>query len=88
MWSPLDHAFEALVEGAYRVHVLLQDGEQQLDIRGLTHRELVERLSGLLWRLRRVPYFEAAIMNARQVEVDEREHCLSPQMQISPSACS
>ena len=35
--------------------------------------ELVERLSGLLWRLRRVPYFEAAIMNARQVEVEERE---------------
>jgi hypothetical protein len=30
---------EALVEGAYRVHVLLPNGEQQLDIRGLTHRQ-------------------------------------------------
>ena len=28
--------------------------------------ELVERLAGILWRLRRVPFFEAAIMDARQ----------------------
>jgi hypothetical protein len=27
--------------------------------------ELVERLAGLLWRLRRVPVFEAALMQAR-----------------------
>ena len=33
--------------------------------------ELVERLAGILWRLRRVPFFEAAIMDARQAEVVE-----------------
>src|SRR4051794_25730968 len=33
--------------------------------------ELVERLVSLLWRLRRVPAFEAAIIVARQAEVDD-----------------
>ena len=28
--------------------------------------ELVERLAGILWRLRRVPFFEAAIMDAQR----------------------
>ena len=28
--------------------------------------ELVERLAGILWRLRRVPFFEAAILDSRQ----------------------
>ena len=28
--------------------------------------ELVERLAGILWRLRRVPFFEAAILEARR----------------------
>jgi hypothetical protein len=32
--------------------------------------ELVERLSSLLWRLRRVPAFEAAIIEARRAEVE------------------
>jgi hypothetical protein len=31
--------------------------------------ELVERLAGILWRLRRVPLFEAAIIDARQAHV-------------------
>jgi hypothetical protein len=31
--------------------------------------ELLERLAGLLWRLRRVPAIEAAIVNARQDEI-------------------
>ena len=31
--------------------------------------ELVERLAGILWRLRRVPFFEAAIFDARHGEV-------------------
>jgi hypothetical protein len=35
--------------------------------------ELVERLSGLLWRLRRVPFFEAAILDARHAEVSEEK---------------
>ena len=33
--------------------------------------ELVERLSSLLWRLRGIPAFEAAIINARRGEVDD-----------------
>jgi hypothetical protein len=33
--------------------------------------ELVERLSGLLWRLRRIPSFEAAIIDARQAELTD-----------------
>jgi hypothetical protein len=33
--------------------------------------ELVERLAGILWRLRRVPFFEAAIIDARQVDAAE-----------------
>ena len=32
--------------------------------------ELVERLSSLLWRLRRIPAFEAAIIDARRAEVE------------------
>ena len=31
--------------------------------------ELVERLAGILWRLRRVPFFEAAILEARHRQV-------------------
>jgi hypothetical protein len=33
--------------------------------------ELVERLAGIFWRLRRVPFFEAAILDARQAQVAE-----------------
>ena len=33
--------------------------------------ELVERLAGILWRLRRVPFFEAAIIDARQAQVTD-----------------
>jgi len=31
--------------------------------------ELVVRLAGILWRLRRVPFFEAAILDARHAGV-------------------
>jgi hypothetical protein len=31
--------------------------------------ELVERLAGIAWRLRRVPFFEAAILDARQAQL-------------------
>ena len=37
--------------------------------------ELVERLAGILWRLRRVPFFEAAILDARQAQVVGRQIC-------------
>ena len=33
--------------------------------------ELVERLAGILWRLRRAPAFEAAILKAREVQCSE-----------------
>jgi hypothetical protein len=36
--------------------------------------ELVERLAGILWRLRRVPFFEAAILDARHAEVWDRKY--------------
>jgi len=44
---------------------------EQHDPRSALEFELVERLSGLLWRLRRVPFFEAAIIDARHAEVSE-----------------
>jgi hypothetical protein len=32
--------------------------------------ELVERLAGIFWRLRRLPFFEAAIIDARPAQLD------------------
>jgi hypothetical protein len=42
---------------------------EQYDPESALECELIERMTGLLWRLRRVPAFEAAIIGARQVEV-------------------
>src|SRR5262245_60388738 len=36
--------------------------------------ELVERLAGILWRLRRVPFFEAAILDARHQRVTNQKN--------------
>jgi len=36
--------------------------------------ELVERLAGILWRLRRVPFFEAAILDARHSQMSSGPH--------------
>ena len=44
---------------------------EQYDPQSALERELVERLSSLLWRLRRIPAFEAAIIDARRAEVDD-----------------
>ncbi|HUT02982.1 MAG TPA: hypothetical protein VM163_03735 [bacterium] len=46
---------------------LLEEHEPQSVLEG----ELVERLAGIFWRLRRVPFFEAAIIDARQAQVAE-----------------
>ena len=46
---------------------------EQYDPQSALECELVERLSSLLWRLRRVPVFEAAIMETRRVEVGIEE---------------
>jgi len=44
---------------------LMEQYDPQLALEG----ELVERLAGLLWRLRRLPAFEAAIIDARRAQV-------------------
>jgi hypothetical protein len=36
--------------------------------------ELVERLAGILWRLRRAPFFEAAILDARHQQVTNQKN--------------
>jgi len=35
--------------------------------------ELVERLVGIFWRLRRVPFYEAAIIDARYVQLEKED---------------
>ena len=52
---------------------------QQHDPQTALECELVERLAGLLWRLRRVPFFEAAIIDARQAQVAEEMLSRHPQ---------
>ena len=44
---------------------------EEYDPQSAVECELVERLSSLLWRLRRIPAFEAAIIDARRAEVDD-----------------
>ena len=43
---------------------------EEYDPQSALEYELVERLSSLLWRLRRIPAFEAAIIDARRAEVE------------------
>lgn len=44
---------------------LRQALEKEFEPRSLMARELVERLAGIVWRLRRIPKFEAALIEAR-----------------------
>jgi hypothetical protein len=44
---------------------------EDLDPQSFMECELVERLGGITWRLRRVPFFEAAILGYRQAQVEE-----------------
>jgi len=39
--------------------------EQEFEPHSLMERELVERLAGIIWRIRRIPKFEAALIEAR-----------------------
>jgi hypothetical protein len=50
---------------------LRADLMEEYDPQSALECELVERLSSLLWRLRRIPAFEAAIIDARRAEVDD-----------------
>lgn len=48
---------------------------EQYDPQSAIESELVERVAGILWRLRRVPFFEAAILDARHSHVsDEKDY--------------
>jgi hypothetical protein len=44
---------------------LRQALEEEFEPRSMMERELVERLAGIVWRLRRMPQFEAALIEAR-----------------------
>src|SRR6476620_8801755 len=44
---------------------------EQYDPQSALEFELVERLAGILWRLRRVPLFEAGILDARHASVSD-----------------
>jgi hypothetical protein len=59
-WGEDPDDFEALREALVSEH----DPRSQLEF------ELVERLSGILYRLRRLPFFEAAIIEAREAQLD------------------
>jgi hypothetical protein len=48
---------------------LRQGLEEEFEPRSLLQGELVERLAGIMWRLRRIPRFEAALIEARRYEV-------------------
>jgi hypothetical protein len=39
--------------------------EEEFEPHSLMERELVERLTGIIWRIRRIPMFEAALIEAR-----------------------
>ena len=43
--------------------------EQEFEPHSLIERELIERLAGIVWRLRRIPRFEAALIQSRCSEV-------------------
>ena len=49
--------------------VLRERLEEDFQPRSGMEQELVERLAGLMWRLRRIPTFEAALIEARCAEV-------------------
>jgi hypothetical protein len=49
--------------------VLSQALEEEFEPHSLMERELVERLAGIMWRIRRIPKFEAALIATRCEEV-------------------
>src|SRR5262249_7714531 len=52
------------------------------DPQSVSESELVERLAVILWRLRRVPSFEVAILDARQQQVWDRYGRLSEEEKV------
>lgn len=49
--------------------------------------ELVERLAGLLWRLRRIPVLEGALLDARQEETASGAEDFTLPVTVSNGAC-
>jgi hypothetical protein len=45
--------------------------EERFKPRSVMERELTERLAGIAWRLRRIPAFEAAILETRCAQADD-----------------
>jgi hypothetical protein len=58
-------------EDANQFEELRADLMDEYDPQSALECELVERLAGILWRLRRVPFFEAAILDARQAQLEQ-----------------
>lgn len=56
--------------------MLRADLEAEFEPRAGMERELVERLAGLMWRLRRIPAFEAALLENRCAQNAQHRHCL------------
>src|SRR5262249_23243826 len=55
---------------------LRADLMEQYDPQSVLECEMVERLAAILWRLRRVPCFEAAILDARHQQVwNQKNYC-------------
>lgn len=48
--------------------------EEEFEPSSLMERELIERLAGVIWRLRRIPKFEAALIEARRGEITLSAH--------------
>jgi len=59
-------------EDAEQFDALRAQLEAEFDPNSVIERELVDRLAGLLWRLRRVPVLEAALIRARREEITPR----------------
>jgi hypothetical protein len=72
--NALKHGFssqEIVLEGenAEQFDALRAQLEAEFDPSSVIERELVDRLATLLWRLRRVPVLEAALIRARREEI-------------------
>jgi hypothetical protein len=72
--NALKHGFssrEIVLEGedADQFDALRAQLKVEFDPSSVIERELVDRLAGLLWRLRRVPVLEAGLLRARRGEI-------------------
>jgi hypothetical protein len=74
-------AAEAIViagEDPAQFEILCDQLEKEYAPHTRWHLELVNYIAGLLWRLRRIPYFEGAMIEALQTEIAPRRTSSSP----------